>query len=173
MIDEINAAIGHYRKKWEELLADRADRQLFENLRPVSVGWKVADTNMFDETYRQLRDQCDLTSSIYKNARWLSTMHLRDRPLEWGIRVINLMQRRPTSEDALGLDNVNFYTDRYHELDDILGSEPELKWSHESCGEHSEWISLWFLGTEAKLRPKTTIGISIAELQAVERQLLG
>jgi hypothetical protein len=165
MIDELNVAIRDYQRKWQTLLRARADVDFFAGLKPISVGWKVADTAASDELFKQLRDLCDQTHSIYKNDRWLTTLHLKNTELEWGVSVINIMQRRPGSEDALGLDNINFYCPSYNHIDEVLAQEPELKWTHESCGPYSQWVSLWFDGTEAKLRPRSVMDVSLDEFK--------
>lgn len=173
MIDQLNQAIAEYRQKWEKLMEGRADRQFFAECRPISVGWKIADLAAYDKLYAELREYCDQTHAISKNDRWLATMHLKDTKLEWGIEVVNLMQLRPGSEDVLGLDNINFLCPRYAEADDILAREPSLKWTHESNGPYSEWISLWFDSTEAKLRPITIIDVSLAEYKEVRDKVAG
>jgi hypothetical protein len=173
MIDELNVAIRDYRNKWEVLLKTRADVEFFAALKPISVGWKVADIAESDALFKQLREFSDQTHSIYKNDRWLTTLHLKDRELEWGISVINIMQRRPASEDAPGLDNINFYCPSYDHIDEILAKEPELKWTHESCGPYSQWVSVWFDGTEAKLRPRSVMDVSLDEFKEMRDSVMG
>jgi hypothetical protein len=77
------------------------------------------------------------------------------------------MQRRPNSQDALGLDNVNFLAPDFGQIEEVLQDEPDLKWTHESCGPHSQWISLWFDDTEAKLRPISVLDVSLTEFQEI------
>jgi hypothetical protein len=173
MIEELNRAIRDYRKKWDVLLAERADVGFFAGLKPISVGWKVADVAASDELYKSLRDLCDQSHAIYKNDRWLTTLHLKDSELDWGISVINIMQRRPGSEDALGLDNINFFCPVYGQIDDILADEPSLKWTHESCGPYSQWVSLWFGDTEAKLRPRSVMDVSLDEFKEMRDSVMG
>jgi hypothetical protein len=172
MIDQLNQAIQAYRKKWEALLAERADQAFFGALRPISVGWKVADVQELDAAYQELRSLCDQTHAINKNDRWLTTLHLKDTQLPWGIEVINLMQRRPNSQDTLGLDNINFLTDHFLAADEVLTKEPDLKWTHESNGPYSQWISVWFADTEAKIRPISVLDVSLAEFKEVRDKVL-
>lgn len=173
MIDELNNAIRDYRTKWDVLFKERADVEFFAALKPISVGWKVADVAESDVLFKQLRDLADQTHAIFKNDRWLTTLHLKDKELEWGISVINIMQRRPGSEDSLGLDNINFYCPNYDHIDEVLAKEPELKWTHESCGPYSQWVSLWFDGTEAKLRPRSVMDVSLDEFKEMRDAVMG
>ena len=167
MIDELNTALREYQAKWDMLLASRADTAFFASVKPISIGWKVADLATFDTFCSQLRSVFDQGHMIYKNERWLGTFHLKDQKLLWDIELVGVMQRRPGSEDALGLDNVNFYCPDYDRIDEVLSKEPQLKWTHESCGPHSQWVSLWFGGTEVKLRPRSVLDVAIDEYKEI------
>jgi hypothetical protein len=55
----------------------------------------------------------------------------------------------------------------------VLHAEDDLKWNEERNGEHCKWISVWFAGSEAKLRTDTVLAPCIAEMQDIERMLIG
>ena len=174
MIDELNAAIETYWAKWRALAETRADKQFFEGLRPTAVGWKFEDRSAYDIWLRALHDQCDFVVETWMNGRWIAKLHLRDDVrLARGIEVIKLMERRPGSRDALGLDHLDFYGPSIEETERILRGEPNLKWSREnnSAVQRHDWLSVWFEGGEAKLKPDTVLDIVCFELQEINKNL--
>ncbi len=171
MIDEINAAIGDYQIKWCALIKGRKDVSFFESLKPFSVGWKVADLAEFDRRFAELRGRCVQVHLMWMNDRWIATMFLKEgENLSWNIPIIKLMQRRPKSTDALGLDNVDFYTPDFLDANTLCAKESDLKFTDEFNGE-CKWTSLWFDGTEAKIRNQTSADVTIAELQLAQERL--
>lgn len=170
MIDKFNAAIKQYLNKWQKLVAKRSDVEFFEELRPTAVAWKVGEKAEHDLLCVELRDRCDLTISSWMDERWLTKLHLKNTKLEGGIEVIKIMQRRPNSTDALGLDHVDFYSPGVAQADVVLKQEPGLKWNHETNG--ASWISVWFDGGEAKLRTDTVLDSYIRALRETRNQIL-
>lgn len=170
MIDDFNLAIKNYQKKWQFLTAGRKNQAFFEALKPTAVCWKTDDLADLDRRVMGLRTHADIVNYAWINGRWVVVAVLRE-PLEWGIRIAKIYQRRPDSTDALGLDHVDFYASSIDE--DLLAGEPNLKWSHESNSELSQWISLWFDDTEAKLRDNTTLDVIIAEFKQANEQIVG
>jgi hypothetical protein len=169
MIDELNGAIETYRATWQSLVDARANKQFFENLRPIAVTLKVADETKFDRQFLELKKHCDQMHAGRLDERWLGMGHLRDQKLTWDISVVKIYQRRPNSTDALGLDHVDFLLPEGVDVEAILQAENDLNWSEEH-GDYAEWISIWFEGgPEAKLRApgKTTLDAIISELAAV------
>lgn len=170
--------LGEYRAKWKLLVSGRDDKHFFDNLKPTAVGWKTEDLAEFDGVFAELRGQCDQIHMAWINGRWLATMHLKSTELEWGISIIKLMQRRPGSSDAVGLDHVDFLTPKaasMSEAQKILEKEPDLKWTQETNNPHCSWLSIWFASaslSEAKLRSNTVLDVCIAELQDVNRQII-
>lgn len=169
MIDELNEAITGYQEKWQRLVAQCKNKAFFEALKPTAVCLKVADIAELDKCVAALRDAADTVHMAWLNDRWLATVHLRAQKLDWGIEVVKIYQRRPGSQDALGLDHIDFYAPAINE--DILADEPGLKWSNEVNGICS-WISLWFAGTEAKLRAKTTLAVEAEEMNLLNERIL-
>jgi hypothetical protein len=164
MFDELNKAIEEYRAKWAKVLGAAANKELFQELKPTAVGWKVANGAEFDRLLAEWREECGQVHMNWMNGRWIATLILRDgQESAWGLRVIKLMQRRPDSSDALGLDHVDFYNPRVAAAkEQLLTGEPALKVTNEENGA-CKWISIWFAGTEAKLRPNTTLDVCATE----------
>lgn len=172
MIDELNAATKEFISKWQLMVSTRKDKQLFSSAKPISIGWKVADLNEFDTCYAQLKGECDQIHLKWMNERWIATMVLREPSLEWGMRVVKLMQRRPGSSDALGFDHLDFYTPNVGDAAKMKAQEPDLKWTDEENGL-CKWTSLWFNSTEAKFRRESVVAVCINELKGADALLIG
>lgn len=173
-MEELNTAIDIYNAKWQKLVAARRNKRFFEQLKPTAVGWKTEDFVDFQGRFHDLRDDCDQIHLGWINDRWIATMHLKDGgQLGLDLRVIKLMQRRPDSTDAVGLDHIDFLIPENVDAPTILAAESGLSWTDEKNGQFCKWISLWFENTEAKLRTDTVVGVAIAELQAINKNLQG
>lgn len=178
MIDELNVALKDYRKKWQTLVEARNNKQFFEGLKPTAIGWKTTDRAEYDRLCAELHDLSGHIVETWMNGRWTAKFHLRDSKLTGfgnDIEIIKIMQRRPGSTDAVGLDHVDFYSEEVVNAEPILHNEPNLKWSNETNDIIAGygWISLWFDGTEAKLKNGTVLDIICAELQEVSSKIKG
>ncbi len=161
MIRDINAALTDYRTNWATLIAARTDKTFFDALVPVAVGWKVADVVSFDQAVKALRDQCDFVLHTWLNDRWIAKMVLRKPATEWPVPVIKIMQVRPGSTDALGLDHVDFYATQSPSEIEVTLQKEGLRWTHEvnHDGDKYPWASLWFASTEAKIKHYSVLDI--------------
>ena len=85
------------------------------------------------------------------------------------------MLRRPGSDDLPGLDHLDFYSPALPQVEQVLATEPSLTWTNETNDiiEDYHWISIWFAGTEAKLKPETVLEICMAELRQLNQRILG
>jgi hypothetical protein len=173
MIDELNGAIVAYQIKWQNLVGACHDKAFFETLKPVAVGWKTADRAEYVRRCAELHDQSDHIIETWMNGRWVAKFHLRDAQLVSGIEIVKVMQRRPDSADAAGLDHVDFYSTT--DAEPVLQSEPDLQWSRESNDIIAgyDWLSIWFDGTEAKLKTDTVLDIVAAELRELNQKITG
>jgi plasmid maintenance system killer protein len=172
MLEELDTAIETYHAKWHQLVAKRQNKAFFQSLKPTAVAWKVADLPDLDARMASLREHCDQIHSGWVNERWLLTLHLKDAELSCGVRVIKLMQRRPGSTDPIGLDHLDFLITTEGDAKAVLASEPDLKWSEEKNGDNCQWLSVWFDGTEAKLRRDTVLQVCADELLDTQKPLL-
>jgi hypothetical protein len=173
LFDELGYAVEAYHTKWHELVAGRQDKAFFERLRPTAVAWKVFDRAEFDRCSTNLRDMCDQMRFAWVNNRWLATLHLKDELLPGNIQIIKLMERRPGSSDPTGLDHVDFMIPNGVNAKAFLAKESTLKWSEETNGPHGKWLSVWFAGTEAKLRNNTVLQVCADELTEIQERILG
>lgn len=164
MFGEYNTALEAYEQNWQKLVAGRRNKKFFGGLKPTSMGWKVADLQEFNERFMVLRDQSDQVHLCWMNERWLATFHLKNQSLAGGIVLVKLMQRRPGSTDAVGLDHLDYFIPADVDVKETLAAEPDLQWTEERNGEHCKWLSVWFEGTEAKLRRDTVLEVCANEL---------
>lgn len=173
MLKEINAALETYEQKWQKLIAVRHDRKFFAEMMPTAVGWKVADEDEYHRLLTVLHDQTDKIVETWMNERWVAHLHLKDSELANGATILKVMQRRPDSTDGLGLDHVDFYSAAIDHAESYLTGERDLKWSWESndMTDKYRWISIWFNGTEAKLKNNTVLDILSHELTELSAQI--
>jgi len=167
---ELNAEINNYQFHWKDWILHRVHRDYFEQLQPTAVGWKTADMAEFDKRFAVLRAHSSQIHLAWINKRWIATCILRE-PLAWNIRVVKLMQRRTGSTDKTGLDHIDFMVGEGLTAAHLKGQDPELEVTNEENGEHCKWVSVWFKGSEAKLRSDTTVDVCIAEMQDVSKEL--
>lgn len=174
MLEEVNAKLEIYEQKWQKLIAVRHDRQFFARLKPTAVGWKTEDRAEYDRLVAELHDQADQIIETWMNGRWIAKLHLKDTHLANGAQIVKIMQRRPGSEDAVGLDHIDFYTSDMRHAESVLSSESDLKWSQESNDviEGYEWLSIWFDGTEAKIKSDTVLDTIQIELKQLNERLI-
>lgn len=173
MFGPLNEALEVFQNKWQKLVDARIDKEFFMSLRPMTVGWKTEDLREFDHLFKQFRSVSTMAHLASLNGRWIATFVLRDTDqLCWNVPMVKLMQRRPGSTDPVGLDHIDFYDLDRRGYEKVLVDEPGIKWSHESNGDFCKWISIWFDGTEAKLRSETTLDVSIAEMEAAKEQIV-
>lgn len=173
MINEFNLAIDGYFQKWNALTGQRGNQAFFKGLKPTSIGWKTEDLDEFNRLALELRDQSEQVHFGWVNERWLGTFYLKDEALSHGLKVVKLMQRRPGSSDAVGLDHLDFYfVPGSANAKEVIQAESGLEWTEEKNGEHCEWISIWFDGTEAKIRSDTVLDVCAKEMKDYETKLL-
>lgn len=172
-MNEIESATKEYFTKWNNLVEKRQNKTFFESMKPVAVGWKVEDRAAYDAMLAGLHDDADRIIETWMNGRWIAKVHLKNATLPGGITIVKVMQRRPESTDAIGLDHVDFYIPEKVDLAEVFASESDLKWSEESNDviDNYNWISLWFDGTEAKLKFDTVLDIIQAELKEINEEI--
>lgn len=170
MIDELTEAIVAYQASWQRLVNQRTTAAFFNDLKPTCVGWKVADLADFDRRFTQLRDASEQVHLGWVEGRWLATFCLSQMlPME--IRVVKLVQRRPESTDAIGLDSLDFLLPQGVDIMRVLQQETDLTWTEKRKNDRFKWISIWFDDTEAKLRHDTVLDVCALQLQNRARKL--
>jgi hypothetical protein len=170
MHEELNAEINNYQFHWKDWAMHRVHRDYFEQLQPTAIGWKVADIAEFDKRFAVLRAHSHQVHMGWVNKRWIATFVLKES-LAWNIKIVKLMQRRVGVTDATGLDHIDFMVGEGLTAAHLKNQDQELEVTDEENGEHCKWVSIWFKGSEAKLRSNTTLDVCIAEMQEVSNEL--
>ena len=171
MHEDYNAEVNNYLFHWKQLVQARRDSAFFAGLKPIAIGWKAADPAEFDKRFVVLRAHSDQVHMGWVNKRWIATFSLRE-PLAAGITTIKLMQIRPGTQDRPGLDHLDFLAPEGLTAAILKTEEPNLDITDEENGEHCRWISIWFAGSEAKLRSDTVWDVCIAEMQEAKQASL-
>ncbi len=154
-----------YLEKWRDLVEGRKNKDFFRQLKPTSIGWKTIDIEDFNDIFLELKDQCDQIHLGWVNERWLASLHLKDTALPGGITIIKLMQRRPGSNDPIGLDHLDFHASSEAGILHALSAETDLDAKEESNNPLCHRHSVRFGNTEAKLRADTVLDVCIAEMK--------
>lgn len=176
MLETFNSELEIYNQKWQQLVSSRQDKQFFESLKPVALGWKVSEMSDYYAIRDELHEQSDRIIETWMNGRWVVKICLRDEArLAGGISIVKVLQRRPGSDDALGLDHVDFFVPGGADIASKLQDESDLNWSEESNDVIAgyEWQSIWFDNTEAKLKSDTVLNIVAAELTEASNEITG
>jgi hypothetical protein len=143
----------------------------FGGRRPIHVGWKVASEATVAKLVAELLPESDQVHVGTVDDRKIALLALH-QPLEQ-VPILQIMQRRPGSADALGLDHVAFHYDDLVELQEVLEASP-YKWERQSNTGHS-WLSLWFgeRQREVKFFDHTSLDVAARELVEASKQILG
>lgn len=175
MVDELQQAFDEYMQQWQDFAQKSQLAELFTGLKPIAVGWKVADQDEFNKLFLELQPLCDRISHSWLDDRWLGGFHTKESLLPHDVRHIKLMQRRPARPtDLLGLDHVDFLlpADVVTTIEETLRAHPDISWEREK-GDLCEWISVHFDGKEAKMRfpDKTSLDAVIKEWQIIKQEV--
>jgi hypothetical protein len=161
-LDKINSSLKTYFKEWDSYIKDLD----YLNLTPTSVGWKVKDIQKFNKILSSSLDsKLTIQSHIgLVDHRYIASIVL-SKPFYKNISVLKLMQRRPGSTDPVGLDHVDFYSNKLKSIETEL-NKTDIKWEFQSNEAH-KWISLFFNDNEAKFFDHTVIDVAVSELKLV------
>lgn len=173
MVGELIAQYQVFQQKWQKLLQTSAHPEFYAALKPIAIGWKVANVGDFDAAIPELRAISDRVHFSLLDERWLGAFHPRDPILPDGICHVKLMQRRPHSKDALGFDHVDFLLPDDIDIEALLRDET-FSWQREQ-GDLCEWISIRFDNTEAKLRfnDQTSLDAILKEWRIIRENVVG
>jgi hypothetical protein len=168
MMDEIREALKLYFAEWQEWLKT-ADGFDYGSLKPMHAGWKVPTevslAQKISELLPNIREGHIGTVDNRKIA--LLVPHV---PVE-SVPVLQIMQLRPNSTDALGLDHVAFYCADMVGLQAALENRPE-KWEEQSNPGH-KWISMWFGPNmrEVKFFDHTSLDLGVRDLSKTSAKI--
>ncbi|HJP96375.1 MAG TPA: hypothetical protein VJ843_03295 [Candidatus Saccharimonadales bacterium] len=171
MVDEFRTRTQAFLDTWQQFAQARSDAEYFANLMPTAIGWKFTDRDEVMQRFAEIRDNCEQVHFGWINERWIICVYLKDVTLPGNIKVIKLMERRPGSTDAVGLDHVDFYCPNDDAQQHV--EQEDIKWTEEKNGDHCKWISVWTDAGEAKLRTDTVLNVCAQEMLEYEQRILG
>lgn len=166
-LEDLDLKVAEYWNKWNEF---RLKYKLSDFI-PTTVGYKVADINNFNDILNQLlvdgsASQLHIGSV---NKRYIASVVLT-KPLFNKIQILKLMQRRPDSEDPVGLDHLDFYVENLTDTEKEFKSLNLSGWNWESNDAH-KWISLRFYGLEAKFVDHLVLDVGVSEMNQASKKL--
>ena len=170
MVEKLRKDLALYFNDWQVVVDERLNSDFFSALKPTAAGWKFTDRDELMERFAEIRDLCDQVHFGWINERWVICAHFKELVLPGDITVVKLMERRPNSEDPIGLDHVDFHTTA--PVKQNIELEEGLEWNEERNGEHCKWISVWFEGGEAKLRNDTVLQVCADEMLEFQGKIL-
>jgi hypothetical protein len=161
-VDEIRNELRIYLTEWQKWLKT-AHGFDFTNLKPMHAGWKVADEAALAQTLAELLPSVREGQLATVDSRKIALL-VPSEPVE-EVPVLQIMQLRPGSRDALGLDHVAFYCDKMAILHGALRNHSE-RWEQQSNAPDHHWISMWFGANkrEAKFFNHTSLDLGVRKL---------
>jgi len=126
---ELQLSYEEYVQHWQALLEAQKLNDSLGAMKPIAVGWKVATIDAYNSLYQDFRTASDRIVETWMNGRWIAKMHLRELRIGDDIEIVKLMQRRPGSDDAVGLDHVDFLCSDITKIEAVLQAQNAVKWS--------------------------------------------
>lgn len=131
----------------------------------TTLSWKVANKAGLFWNMKNLSPLIEQMHVGTVNDRYIASMVLK-QPIQQSIWVIKILERRPGSQDALGLDSLDYL------VKDLSAAREDVQLKgHKIAAEHNdmhEWLSLRFGADdafEAKFVDRIVLDVAIKELQ--------
>lgn len=168
----VREALDAYEAAWKAFLVVHHLESLKQIARPTTLSWKVATKT---ELFANLEAIARLTEQVHigtVNNRFIASVVLHE-PLENGLAIIKILERRTGSNDALGLDSIDYLVDDTdHVLALLRAAQAQVAAEH---NEVHDWLSLRFGESnqfEAKFTDHLVIDVAIKELKLAKKRLL-
>ncbi len=160
-MQDIQEALAVFLADWADWCAE-VEEYAFAELKPMHVGWKVADESTLGQKVASLLPFTEQGHIGTVDNRKIILLALK-KPVET-IPILQVMQLRPGSSDPIGLDHVAFYCENIVDLENFFKNS-QYTWERQSNPGHA-WISLWFgaHNREAKFFDHTSLDIGAQEL---------
>jgi hypothetical protein len=161
-MEEIRTVVRTYLGEWRDWLTVAPEGFDFAALKPMHAGWKVSDEPALGQKIVALLPNTEAAHIGTVDKRKIALLVAKE-PIE-GVPVLQIMQLRPGSTDALGLDHVAFYCADMASLQLAVEKSHE-KWEHQSNPGH-QWISMWWGPSrrEVKFFDHTSLDLGAREL---------
>ncbi len=160
-MEEIRRALKIYFQEWQDWLKTHEEFN-FATHTPMHVGWKVPDGPALAQMFTELLPA--LQSGHLGTVDNRKIMLLVPNEPVAGVPILQIMQLRPGSTDALGLDHVAFYCADIAMLKEVLQNNP-AEWEEQRNPGHT-WISMWWGPDkrEVKFFDHTSLDLGAREL---------
>ena len=143
-----------------------------EKMRPIAVGWKVANRAEYRRVMSVLNNYASQIHSVTVGKRKFATVILEE-PLSRNISIIKVIERREGSRDAVGLDHIDFYLPIVEGVAEML-ERGQANWRRQG-NETYKRISVRFGPEalfEAKIIDHTVLNIAADELNYASQKIL-
>jgi hypothetical protein len=138
--DLLKTSLLSYEKAWKAFIVINHFESIESSWQRVAISWKVEHKVALYGNLRLIGDQAEQIHIGTINDRFIA-MAILKKPYS-GVRMIKLLERRPGSQDPLGLDSVDYRVDdleKTYELLKAAGAHVE-----EQHNDWHNWLSLRF-----------------------------
>ncbi len=170
--EALSQSLEKYFAKWEEYVSRMGLFAVAEKMKPLAVGWKVANRAEYRRVMSVLDNYAQQIHSVTVGKRKFATVILSE-PLAKKITVIKVIERREGSRDIVGLDHVDFYLPMIEGIAEML-ERGEANWRRQGNDRYKR-ISVRFGPEslyEAKIIDHTILDIAAEEIDFASQKLL-
>lgn len=168
--ESLTRALDEYTAAWKAFLVVHNLDVLSHMTVPVTLSWKVADT---EAMFANLQALAPFTTQAHigtVNKRFIASVVLCTDVA--GMHIVKILVRRPGSADALGLDSIDYIVKDMSEIKQLLtAAGANLRSEHNDM--HS-WLSLRFgksLEFEAKFVEDLVLEVAVREMEQTADRL--
>ncbi|MEO8912040.1 MAG: hypothetical protein ABI303_03585 [Candidatus Saccharimonas sp.] len=170
--EALSQSLDKYFFKWDEYVGRMGLYAIASKMRPIAIGWKVANRTEYRRVMSVLDTYAKQIHSVEVTGRKFATVVLNE-PLVRGITVIKVIERREGSRDVLGLDHVDFYLPIIEGIAEML-ERGEANWRRQGNDTYKR-VSVRFGPEslyEAKIIDHTVLDIAADELDNASKRIL-
>jgi predicted metalloenzyme YecM len=170
--EALSQSLDKYFAKWDEYVARMGLYAIASKMRPIAIGWKVANRAEYRRVMSVLDTYAKQIHSVEVSDRKFATVVLSE-PLARGVTVIKVIERREGSRDVVGLDHVDFYLPIIEGLAEML-ERGEANWRRQGNDTYKR-VSVRFGPEslyEAKIIDHTMLDIAADELDNASKRIL-
>lgn len=170
--EALSQSLERYFNKWDEYVARMGLFTIADKMRPVAVGWKVANRAEYRRAMSVLDNFATQIHSVSVGKRKIATVVLNE-PLGRDITVIKVIERREGSRDVVGLDHVDFYLPIVEGIAEML-ERGQANWRRQGNDTYKR-LSVRFgpeSTYEAKIIDHTVLNIAADELNYSSQKIL-
>ncbi len=170
--EALSQSMDKYFARWDEYVARMGLYSIAEKMRPIAVGWKVANRAEYRRVMSVLDNYALQIHSVTVGKRKFATVILQE-PLSRNISIIKVIERREGSRDAVGLDHVDFFLPIVEGIAEML-ERGQANWRRQG-NETYKRISVRFGPEslfEAKIIDHTILNIAADELNYASQKIL-